>query len=863
MSGRRGSYGHRGGGSGRRGGAGGDFKVVVTASAPPSVSSTLTPSAASPKSTAPVTELQRLSLQPPTAPKHLAAPPASSKAITHPTRPGYGIVGTKCVVRANHLLVELIDRDLHHYDVSVTPEVVSRGVNRAILRELMAVNLSDFNGRTPAYDGRKGLYAAGPLAFTSKEFVVRLINRDERDLKESEFKVAIKLASKTDMSHLKEFLNSKVRDVPHETIQVLDAVLRESPSEKCTVVERSFFAADFGGKNDIGNGVECWKGFYQSLRPTQMGMSLNIATAFYHPISVLVFVVKFLNLGDPSRAAPRPLSDSDLIKLKKVLRGVKVRVTHGEGKCYKISSVTTVPTNQLLFTTEGKLKMSVVQYFYEKYKMKLRFASWPALQSGNESKPIFLPMECCMIVEGQRYTKKLSEKQVTAMLKEACKRPTERERSIEEIAHINDYKNDELAKEFGIDVDNKLTYIDARVLPPPVLKYHDSGKERTIRPRVGQWNMINAKMFSGATVSFWACVNFSSLNEQMASRFCQELVGMCRNKGMAMNPTPVFPTWSRHPKQIEKTLVEAHHACNAERKFLQLLIIILPDVRGSYVRPAEASTKMQSTAGGQNMVLEDAINRRIPLLTDTPTIIFGADVTHPQPGEDSSPSIASIVASMDWPAVTIYRGLVSAQQHREEIIQDCTGMISFSVRLLGGASVVLDDAEMGPVHLCNRTIYLLLLSLWYKRDTTHASLRLILPKQTGVAISFLVGTAVDTKICHPLEFDFYLCSHAGIQGTSRPAHYHVLYDENRFTADAFQTLTNNLCYTYARCTRSVSIVPPAFYAHLAAFRARYYAEGEAGYDCSNSTGTAVRKGAASVRPLPAISPAVKNVMFFC
>ena len=82
-----------------------------------------------------------------------------------------------------------------------------------------------------------------------------------------------------------------------------------------------------------------------------------------------------------------------------------------------------------------------------------------------------------------------------------------------------------------------------------------------------------------------------------------------------------------------------------------------------------------------------------------------------------------------------------------------------------------------------------------------------------------LGTVVDSKICHPTEFDFYLCSHAGIQvgilfavcilsnvliadltlnsfqGTSRPAHYHVLWDENKFTADELQTLTNNLCYT--------------------------------------------------------------------
>lgn len=41
-------------------------------------------------------------------------------------------------------------------------------------------------------------------------------------------------------------------------------------------------------------------------------------------------------------------------------------------------------------------------------------------------------------------------------------------------------------------------------------------------------------------------------------------------------------------------------------------------------------------------MLVDALTRRIPLVSDIPTIIFGADVTHPHPGEDSSPSIAAV-----------------------------------------------------------------------------------------------------------------------------------------------------------------------------------------------------------------------------
>ena len=58
------------------------------------------------------------------------------------------------------------------------------------------------------------------------------------------------------------------------------------------------------------------------------------------------------------------------------------------------------------------------------------------------------------------------------------------------------------------------------------------------------------------------------------------------------------------------------------------------------------------------------------------------------------------------------------------------------------------------------------------------------------------------------------------QGTSRPTHYHVLYDDNAFTADGLQQLTYQLCHLFARCTRSVSMPAPAYYAHLVAVRAR-------------------------------------------
>ncbi|KAL0417652.1 UNVERIFIED_CONTAM: protein argonaute MEL1 [Sesamum radiatum] len=245
--------------------------------------------------------------------------------------------------------------------------------------------------------------------------------------------------------------------------------------------------------------------------------------------------------------------------------------------------------------------------------------------------------------------------------------------------------------------------------------------------------------------------------------------------------------------------------------------------------------------GGRNTVLEQALHGKLPYLSERPTIIFGCGCPqHPNPERIASPSIAAFFAGT---LIAFYKS-TGQKPHRIIFYRDGVSEGQFSQVLLHEMDAIRKACVSIEEQYLPKVTFVVVQKRHHTRlfPADHGDKR-----TTDRSGNILPGTVVDTRICHPHEFDFYLCSHAGIQGTSRPTHYHVLYDENRFTADGLQMLTNSLCYTYARCTRSVSI----------------------GSDLSDSGSTAAGSGGATrdknreVRPLPVIKDNVKDVMFYC
>jgi len=228
-------------------------------------------------------------------------------------------------------------------------------------------------------------------------------------------------------------------------------------------------------------------------------------------------------------------------------------------------------------------------------------------------------------------------------------------------------------------------------------------------------------------------------------------------------------------------------------------------------------------------------------INSVPTIVFGADVAHPGPGS-TAPSIASAVGSHDRTA-TGFNTEVRAQNSREEIIVDLDAM---AINLIKGyfkgtgqkpARILffrdgVSEGQFGEVAV--REIAALkkacqTIDSTYKPKITYIicakrhHIRLF-PDGQGADQSgnAPAGTVVDNDITHPVNNDFYLLSHAGLLGTSKPCHYTALLDENNFKPDDLQQLVFSLCFLFPRSTRSVSLCSPAYFADLVATRARAY-----------------------------------------
>lgn len=283
---------------------------------------------------------------------------------------------------------------------------------------------------------------------------------------------------------------------------------------------------------------------------------------------------------------------------------------------------------------------------------------------------------------------------------------------------------------------------------------------------------------------------------------------------------------------------------------------------------ANLCLKFNLKLGGVNHLpaLEGTGNNSAFTVLGRDTMVVGADVSHSPSHMRHCPSVAALVASEDSNYAN-FPGSMRLQASKQEFLEDLSGMMV--ERLLHYAAknhqlpkkIIffrdgvgedmydrVQDQEISQINSAYQDIRNSASDLQRSgRLPANFQLGDSKPQLTFIIVgkrhntrffpngksqadnkgNVLPGLIVDRVIARPKlnnndqTCDFFLQSHAAIQGTARAGHYVVL-QRGAFNIQQIQNLTHAFCYNYARATKGVSYAGPAYYADRLADRGTLY-----------------------------------------
>ncbi|KAF2762224.1 Piwi-domain-containing protein [Pseudovirgaria hyperparasitica] len=536
---------------------------------------------------------------------------------------------------------------------------------------------------------------------------------------------------------------------------------------------------------------------------------------------------------------------------------------------------------------------TVFDYFRRHYPDVKIDPSLPLINVKSKENPTYLPVEVCYVRAGQAAPSKLSPSQTQQMIRFAVRKPRQNAHSITKDGPrvLGLHSVNPLWREFGLKVDPKLISVSGRVLNAPNIMYLD----RKLKPLFGSWNLQAVKFVQAANLPSWTYLKieygrdiwgngefdrqltaFQAKLRELGMRVADYTGGLTVNVKSAQYETIIdnaIKTFMHDPNLKPPMLIlvilperdntalynRVKWACDIQAGVLNVCVVDKKFQRANGQFFANIAMKVNAKLGGRNHDLAPA---DLPLISQGKTMVVGIDVTHPSPGSsENAPSVAAMVASVD-PFLGQWPGVLRAQLSRQEKVTGLDVMLKSRIELWKDLHdelpenilVYRDGVSEGQYSIVlNEELPLLRKACadLYPAPTTKVSKPrisiVIVGKRHNVRFyatsketadrsgNTSNGTVVDRGVTEARICDFYLQAHSALQGTARPAHYVVIYDEI-FRAlpslvgcsnlgDFVQELSHKMCYLFGRATKAVSIPPPVYYADVLCERARRYLSG--------------------------------------
>ncbi|KAL1225888.1 Protein argonaute 4 [Cardamine amara subsp. amara] len=736
------------------------------------------------------------------------------------------------------------------------------------------------------------------------------------------FRVEISYAAKIPLQALANAMRGQESENSQEALRVLDIILRQHAARQgCLLVRQSFFHNDPSNCESVGGNILGCRGFHSSFRTTQGGMSLNMdvtTTMIIKPGPVVDFLIANQNVRDPYGI--------DWSKAKRTLKNLRIKASPSNQE-FRITGVSEKPCREQTFELRNRnstnengepeiSEVTVSDYFCNVKNIELNYsADLPCINVGKPKRPTYIPLELCTLIPLQRYTKALNTFQRSALVEKSRQKPQERMNVLSKALKVSNYDAEPLLRSCGISISSDFTQVEGRVLPAPKLKM---GCGSEIFPRNGRWNFNNKQFVDPTKIERWVVVNFSARCN--VRQLVDDLIKIADSKGIQISPPfQVFEEGNQFRRsaplaRVEKMFEDIQSKLPGVPQFI---LCLLPEKKNceiygpwkkknlteyGIVTQCMAPTrqpndqyltncllKINAKLGGLNSVLSVERTPAFTVISKVPTIVLGMDVSHGSPGQSDVPSIAAVVSSREWPLISKYRASVRTQSPKAEMIESLfqkngnedDGIIkellvdfySSSNKRKPEHIIIFRDgvSESQFNQVLNIELDQIIEACKHMDASWNPKFLLLVAQknhhtkffQTSSPDNVPPGTIIDNKICHPKNNDFYLCAHAGMIGTTRPTHYHVLYDEINFSPDELQELVHSLSYVYQRSTTAISVVAPICYAHLAAAQLGTFMKFEDQSETSSSHGGVTAPGPITFNQLPKLKDNVANSMFFC
>ncbi|KAK8865920.1 hypothetical protein IAR55_001068 [Kwoniella newhampshirensis] len=800
-------------------------------------------------------------------------------------RPGYGEKGKHLTVLANFFQVRAKDgkaKVIYHYDVDMEPQVAKganakkpKGLLRAVWEQLCQEQKGEWldGFAASAYDGRKNVFTPNqPIPnWKSQSFltavapdgvVARAGHTTSSDDEYRRWKVTLKLVAIVDLQYVMNFCEADKGAPSNEEkcltgLMATNVLMRDLPSKKYAQVGATgnkFFS--LAGAVAIPQGAVVCKGFMQSFRYSSSGLpllNLDIGfSAFLATGPALEVIGKILTRGGPPRGrggfGGHPggnreidvLGEYDINIVKKILRGAKFTVMHRSStRLHTILSITRECAQNIKFSIEGRdgqpdQTISICDYYQQFHQSPVTKPRLPCVQYGKKA---FVPLEFVRLADWNSLPPtRLTAEQTAELIKVSAVRPKERALAVNNWRAELAYEKQAKIAAWGLQVNTSMIQVRARILPPPRIVY---AKGNEVRALDGGWNLRGKQFFRNGKKPLvaWSCA---------PQLICCVLPGR--------------DAWLY--EQIKKSSFTDLKG-PVPTQCMQAAKIRTP--RGIDAYTGNLVMKIQSKLGG---LTHQVPISELPGMQKGKTMLLGGDLGLPpvRSGDDSAPTVACTIAtySRDCDA---YSAQIRLQEGRGEIIVEFSSMVEEHLKIFKKNNDEYPDrilifrdgiseGQYAAALLYEHNAVLkacaklekgyrprILLCICAKRHTTRFFGRDSDVDRSGNLPS---GLVVDQSVTHPYAFDFFLQAHAGRVGTARPTHYICLLDELAISPDQLQQLVHSLCYTFARCTRSVSLVPVCYIADLVCQKARIIVH-EPGTSVAPSESSAGRSGFASSR----------------